>query len=95
MYEERFITEMDIQNNIESIFQSDCANYHLHENYNFDILWNQYKYYLPNLVRHFGYVDGLSLQRNWIQRETPVKNKETTIKKIEKEIIKKIHIKRH
>ena len=61
--EERFIIEMDIKNNIESIFQSDCANYHLLENYNFDILWNKYKYYLPNLVRHFGFVDRLSLQK--------------------------------
>ena len=71
--EERFIIEMDIKNNIESIFQSDCANYHLHENYNFDILWNKYKYYLPNLVRYFGFVDGLFLQRKRIQRETAVK----------------------
>ena len=39
LYEGRFITEMDIQNNIESIFQSDCdvINHRLHQNYNFDI----------------------------------------------------------
>ena len=50
---------MDIQNNIESIFQYDCdvINHRLHQNYNFDILWNKDKYYLPNLMKHFGFID--------------------------------------
>ena len=50
---------MDIQNNINIIFQSDCdvINHHLNEQYDFDIVCNKYKYYLPNLMRHFGKVD--------------------------------------
>ena len=38
------------------IFQSDCdvINHHLNEEYHFDIINNKYKYYLPNLMRHYG-----------------------------------------
>ena len=38
---------------------SDCdvVNHHLNEEYHFDILNNKYKYYIPNLLRHFGKVD--------------------------------------
>ena len=32
-------------------------NHHLHEQYDIDIVWNKYKYYFPNLMRHFGKVD--------------------------------------
>ena len=39
-------------------FQSDCViNHHLNEQYHFDILYNKYKYYLPNSMRHFCKVD--------------------------------------
>ena len=50
---------MVIQNNIESIFQSNynVLNHRLHQKYNFDILWNKYKYYLPNLMKYFGFID--------------------------------------
>ena len=41
------------------IFQSDCdvISHHLNEEYHFDIINNKYKYYLPNLMRHYGKVD--------------------------------------
>ena len=41
------------------IFSSDCdvINYHLNDYYNFDIIDNKYKYYLPNLMRHHGKVE--------------------------------------
>ena len=32
-------------------------NHQLNEHYDFDIVLNTYKYYLPNLMRHFGKVD--------------------------------------
>ena len=40
LHDERFITELDIQNIIENIFQSDCdvIKHYLHQIYNFDIL---------------------------------------------------------
>ena len=54
-HEQKFIQDMDIRNNINIIFQSDCdvINHHLNEQYDFDIVWNKYKYYLPNLMRYF------------------------------------------
>ena len=41
------------------IFQSDCdiIIQHLDEEYGFDIINNKYKFYLPNLMRHYGKVD--------------------------------------
>ena len=41
------------------IFQSDrdVINLHLNEQYNFEIIDNKYKYYLPNLMRHHGKVE--------------------------------------
>ena len=58
-HEERFVNVDDIQNNINMIFQSDCdvINQHLDEQYGFDIINNKYKFYLPNLMRHYGKVD--------------------------------------
>ena len=58
-HEQKFIQDMDIRNNINIIFQSDCdvINHHLNEQYDFDIVWNKYKYYLPNSMKHFGKVD--------------------------------------
>ena len=32
-------------------------NYRLIKQYDFDIVWNKYKYCLQNLMRHFGKVD--------------------------------------
>ena len=32
-------------------------NHQLNEHYDFGIVLNTYKYYLPNLMRHFGKVD--------------------------------------
>ena len=45
------------------IFSSDCdvINYHLNDYYNFDIIDNKYKYYLPNLMRHHGKVKKIKL----------------------------------
>ena len=50
--------EENIQNNMSILFQSDCdvINHHLNEEYRFNILNNKYKYYLPNLMRHYGKV---------------------------------------
>ena len=58
-HEQRFIEEDDIRNKISIIFQSDCdvINQHLNQEYNFDIINNKYKYYLPNLMRHHGKVE--------------------------------------
>ena len=58
-YEQRFIEEDDIRNIMSIIFQSDCGviNHHLNEEYRFYIINNKYKYYLPNLIRHYGKVD--------------------------------------
>ena len=55
-HEQKFIQDMDIRNNINIIFQSDCdvINHHLNEQYDFDIVWNKYKYYLANLMRYLG-----------------------------------------
>ena len=46
-YAQRFVQEVDIQNNIRVIYQSDCdvINHHLNEEYNFDILYNKYKHF--------------------------------------------------
>ena len=42
-YEQRFVQDMDIQNNINIIFQSECdvINHHLNERYDFDIVLNK------------------------------------------------------
>ena len=58
-HEQRFIEEDDILNKMSIIFQSDCdvINHHLNEEYQFDIINNKYKYYLPNLMTHYGKVD--------------------------------------
>ena len=58
-YDQRFIEEEDILNNMSIIFQSDFdfINHHLNVEYHFDIINNKYKYYLPNLMRHYGKVD--------------------------------------
>ena len=32
-------------------------NRHLNEHYDFDIVWNKYKYYIQNLMGNFGIVD--------------------------------------
>ena len=57
-HEQRFIKD-DFRNKISFIFQSYCdvINHHLNEEYHFDIINNKYKYYLPNLMRHYGKVD--------------------------------------
>ena len=48
----------DLNAKLPDIFQSDCdvINHHLHVCYNFDIHENKYKYFLPNISRHHGYV---------------------------------------
>ena len=58
-HEDRFSDDDDIRNKVRMIFQSDCdvINLHLNEQYNFDIIDNKYKYYLPNLMRHHGEVE--------------------------------------
>ena len=58
-HEQRFVQEEDIQNNISIIFQSDCdvINHYLNKQYHFDMHYNKYKFYLPNLMRHYGKVD--------------------------------------
>ena len=85
--EDRFFTEMDIQNNIDRIFKSDCdvINHHLHQNYNFNIFGNKYKYYLPNLMRHYGFVDkdhvphiDYPYKEKEYKTKPPLKNKEIT-----------------
>ena len=50
----------DMHAHVPDIFQSDCdvINHHLQLHYNFDKNENMYKYnYLPNLMRHHGYVN--------------------------------------
>ena len=58
-HEKRFIENLDISNNINENVQSDCdvINKHLNERYDFDIVHNKYQSYLPNLMRHYGYVE--------------------------------------
>ena len=58
-HEDRLSDDDDIWNKVRIIFQSDCdvINQHLNEQYNFDIIDNKYKYYLPNLMRHHGKVE--------------------------------------
>ena len=58
LHKQRFVYLIDTQNEMLSIVQSECdiINYHLNEKYNFEIISNAYKYYLPNLMRHTGYV---------------------------------------
>ena len=59
LHKQRFVYLIDTQNEMLSIVQSECdiINYHLNEKYNFEIISNAYKYYLPNLMRHTGYVE--------------------------------------
>ena len=54
MHEQNFFQEFDIQNNTNIC---DVVNHHLYDQSDFDILWNKFKYYLPNLMRHHGKVD--------------------------------------
>ena len=55
----RFGEVEDFNAHADDIFQSDCdvINHHLQLCYNFDKNENMYKYYLPNLMRHHGYVN--------------------------------------
>ena len=61
LHEQRFVSLIDTQNGILGIFQSNCdvINHHLNQNYNynFNIYSNEYKYYLPNLIRYYGYFE--------------------------------------
>ena len=59
LHKQKFVCLIDTQNGMLFIVQSDCdvINHHLNEKYNFDIISNAYKYYLPNLMRHTGYVE--------------------------------------
>ena len=54
----RFCDVEDLNAQVPNIFQSNCyvINHHLHVSYNFDINENKYKYYLPNMIRHNGFV---------------------------------------
>ena len=58
-HEQRLCEPCDLNTNLPDIFQSDCdvINHHLHVYYNCDILENKYKYFLPNILRHNGYVN--------------------------------------
>ena len=57
-HDEIFYDVEDFNTQLPDIFQSDCDvnNHHLHVCYNFDINENKYKYYLPNIIRHNGFV---------------------------------------
>ena len=57
-HDSRFCDVDDLNAQLPDIFQSDCdvINHHLHACYNFDINENKHKYYLPNIIRHNGFV---------------------------------------
>ena len=45
----------------------------------FDFVWNKYKYYLPNLMRHFGIVDNDQVPHSDYKfMENPFKRKTVT-----------------
>ena len=82
-HEEIFVEDLDIRNNINIIFQSDCdvTNHHRNQQYNFDIIWYKHKYYLPNLMRHYGKVDKYRVaQAGYTYTENQYKNKYPTKK---------------
>ena len=90
-HEHRFIDEDDIRNKVSIIFQSDCdvINQHLNEEYNFDIINNKNKYYLPNLMRHNGKVEkdqvahsDFSFTENYIKRKLYQEKEKKTGNKI-------------
>ena len=58
-HEQRFSEDGDIETKIPDIFQSefDVIKHHSYVCYNFDIVENEYKQYLPNVMRHHGYTD--------------------------------------
>ena len=58
-HDSRFSDIEDFHAHVPDTFQSDCdvINHHLQLCYNFDKNKNMYKYYLPNLIRHHGYVN--------------------------------------
>ena len=57
-HDETFCEVGDLNAKLPDTFQSDCdvINHHLHVCYNFDINKNKYKYYLPSMIRHNGFV---------------------------------------
>ena len=55
----RFISQNESNNTMLNILQSSCdaINHHFNVTYNFDVIENSYKLYLPNLLRNNGYVE--------------------------------------
>ena len=58
-HDSRFSDIEDFHAKVPDIFQSYCdvVNHHLQVCYNFDKKVNMYKYYLPNMIIHHGYVN--------------------------------------
>ena len=92
-YEQRLCEPCDLNANLPDIFQSNCdiINHHLHVYYNFEHE-NKYKYFLPNILRHNGYVniDQIPhLDYNHEKKEYKVTTRKNTCKKRKQNVANK------